>query len=93
MFIWPYELSCYYPLPEKINGILPHLFMWSVGLTGILIGGLIGLARRSKLAAFGMFFYVISMAPILGTSFLNSDCAEFITSVEFTPDFRNGQFS
>jgi len=63
--IAPVKLSCHYPLPQKIEGWLPNIFLFSP----IIIGGLIVLIflshKYTRKIAFGTLFFIITILPVL----------------------------
>lgn len=81
----PINLSCFYPYPKKVDGILPFLFyLVPIILTGLFI--LIFIKwRKNKVVVFGSLFFVATVFPVLqlfpvGSSII-SDRYSYIPSI------------
>ncbi|MFC2149638.1 tetratricopeptide repeat protein [Candidatus Auribacterota bacterium] len=63
--VFPLNLSCYYPTPLKVGGLLPTTFLISP-LFVILLAVLIFLTRKkTKIMIFGALFYLVTISPVL----------------------------
>lgn len=61
----PYELSAFYPYPEKINGSIPSVYwLYLIPVICIFILTLLSL-KRSKYPAFGLLFFIINIVLVL----------------------------
>jgi tetratricopeptide (TPR) repeat protein len=68
-YLWklflPLRLSCYYPCPARLNGLLPPVYFLSLLILpflGILISVTLKYTRKP---AFGIIFFLLSLAPVL----------------------------
>lgn len=63
--IIPVRLSCLYLLPEKVNGLLPPMYLVSPALLLLLAACVIRAGRRSREIVFGSFFFLFTILPAL----------------------------
>ncbi|MDP8263353.1 MAG: tetratricopeptide repeat protein [Candidatus Ancaeobacter aquaticus] len=63
--VFPYPLSCYYPTPEKIAGMLPMIFYISPCIVALLAVLILYSLRYTKVIFFGFLFYIITISPVL----------------------------
>lgn len=62
--IAPFNLSAFYPYPEKINNILPVKFLLSPIIVMALLFLLFSIRKNKKLI-FGSLFFLITIAPVI----------------------------
>ncbi|HRZ86810.1 MAG TPA: tetratricopeptide repeat protein [bacterium] len=63
--LFPVKLSCIYPYPEDIYQRMPLLFLLSPLIAGTLFGLAAYSLRKTRVAAFGLLFYLVTVAPVL----------------------------
>jgi protein O-mannosyl-transferase len=61
--LFPRDLSFFYPYPEALKGHLPPEVFISFGIMLIFVTGSVCVARYSRDAAFGAFFFLVNILP------------------------------
>jgi len=63
--MFPFQLSCFYPFPAKVNGFLPLEYLMSPVII-IALGCLVTFTvKHTRKVIFGMLFYFLTILPVL----------------------------
>jgi len=62
---YPQNLSAYYPLPARVNGSLPPVFLAAPLLAVLLLGALYVLSKRNARIAFGALYFLLTIVLVL----------------------------
>ncbi|HAL55425.1 MAG TPA: hypothetical protein DCP63_02815 [Bacteroidetes bacterium] len=63
--ILPTDLSCIYPLPGKVDGVLPAIFLVSPLLLAVFTSLAVLLRKEVRAIPFGGLFFLITVLPVL----------------------------
>lgn len=67
-YLWkavlPVQLSCFYPYPPKVNGVIPAQYYIFIALAAAVLAGL-WFVRRNRVVMFGALFFLINIALLL----------------------------
>lgn len=61
----PLKLSCSYPYPDKINGLLPDIFLFSPAIVAFLTAVIISVSKNNRKVALGSLFFLLTVSPAL----------------------------
>lgn len=63
--ILPFNLSTFYPLPDKVGGHLPSIFWIFVPVVLFLFAAIIFWWKRNRVLTFGLLFFLVNIALVL----------------------------
>ncbi len=64
-FFLPTSLACAYPYSTKLYTVIPGYYYSAVPLAAAFIALAVSISKRSKTIAFGILFFLVTVAPVL----------------------------